>query len=66
MSPVKIPFDQLYIEVDKLYRKEFSANDSKGINAHCEFIGEFIRAAGYTEDEFIRIMMGFDSNKQMN
>jgi hypothetical protein len=65
MSPVKIPFNLLYIEVDKLYRKEFNPNDIKGINAQCEFIGEFIRAAGYTEDEFIRLMC-FGSNNKLN
>lgn len=50
---IRLPWAQLSIEVDKLYNKVFDENDIKGINEHCNFIVEFIHAAGWTEEEYM-------------
>lgn len=55
----KLPYEYVNREVDKLYEKRFEDHEVDAINKHCEFIAEFIRACGWTEDEYIRAMMGF-------
>jgi hypothetical protein len=50
--------EQLLREVDLLYRKEFLPTQLKEIENHCEFIAEYIRACGYSEEEYIRLMSG--------
>lgn len=48
---VKVPYEVMALEVEKLYRKEFEPHDP-AIPAHCEFIGQFIRSCGWTEVEY--------------
>lgn len=52
----KLPYEQLSVEVDKLYSKSFDEKDVKGISEHCEFIRNFIEACGYTTEEYIERM----------
>lgn len=54
---MRTPYNQLYVEVNKLYAKSFDESDVKGINEWCEYIAEFIKANGWTEDEFNRYMI---------
>jgi len=56
---IKQPYEYVVKELDKLYAVQFPETDVEGINKHCEFIGEFIRACGWTEDEMIAMTMGF-------
>lgn len=56
----RLPFAYLSKEVDKLYEKQFDTNDIKGIEAHCDFIAEYIRACGWSEEDYIRAIMGFE------
>ena len=56
---VKLPYGYVSLHVDKMYEKRFDESNLEGINKHCEFIAEFIKACGYTEEEYIRAMMGF-------
>ncbi len=56
----KLPYEYVSREVDKLYAKEFAENDTAGIDKHIAFIVTFINACGWTEDEFIRAMWGFE------
>ena len=49
-------FDYLSKELDKLYEREIPLEDTEAINQHCEFISEFIRAAGWTEEEIVQAM----------
>lgn len=46
-------------EIDKLYEKEFDSNDTTSIEAHCEFIVEFLHACGWTEQEYFDAYSGF-------
>jgi hypothetical protein len=55
----KMPYSYVSKELDKLYEKQFPVSDVEAINKHCEFIGDFIRACGWTEDELIEMTMGF-------
>lgn len=55
----KLPYDYVTREVDKLYEKRFDEKDLVSIDKHCDFIREFINACGWTEEEYIRAMMGF-------
>jgi hypothetical protein len=65
---IKQPADYVMREVDKLYEKQFEDHETAAIEAHCEFIAEFIRACGWTEEEYIRALNGFESinDKQQN
>lgn len=58
MTTLRALPEQLLREVDLLYRKEFLPTQLKEIENHCEFIAEYIRSAGYTEEEYIRLMSG--------
>jgi len=55
----RLPYTYVLKHVDKLYEKKFAEHDIKGINDHCEFICAFIKASGWSEDDFIRASMGF-------
>lgn len=56
----KQPAEYVMREVDKLYEKQFDPSQTAAIEAHCEFIAEFIRACGWTEEEYIRALMNFE------
>lgn len=58
----RVPFHVLNLEVVKLYEKPFESSEVEAINKHCEYITDFIRAAGWTEEDFIRAMFGFDDH----
>ena len=67
----RLPYSYLQKEVDKLYSKEFDDNDLKGIEAHCDFIAAYIRACGWSEEQYALVMMGnsledMDKNKKAN
>lgn len=46
-------------EIDSLYEKKFDSNDTKGIEAHCLFIVDFLHACGWTEQEYFDALSGF-------
>lgn len=56
----KLPYEYVSREVDKLYEKQIDPKDLKAIDRHCDFIREFINACGWTEEEYIRAMWGFE------
>lgn len=51
MIPTKVSYEIMALEVEKLYSKEFPPHDA-AITKHCELIAEFIRACGYSEEEY--------------
>lgn len=51
---IKVPFEILRQQVDLLYAKKFDENDVDAINRHCEFISDFIEAAGWDTDDYLR------------
>lgn len=62
----KVPFVLLAKQVDKLYEKQIDIDNIEEINKHCEFIAAFINASGYSEEEYIRLMFGFECLKDLN
>jgi len=62
----KLPYEYVSREVDKLYEKQFEENDLVSIDKHCAFIVDFLNACGWTEDEFIRAMFGFEPLSNVN
>jgi hypothetical protein len=66
MKMSKLPFEYVESHVDKLYEKQFDEDDLKSIDNHCDFIREFINSCGWTEEEYIRSMMGFESLININ
>ncbi len=63
---MKVPFNQLYIEVEKLYAKPFESTNISGINEHCDFIRSFIESCGWDVDSYIRAMFGFNNSSNIN
>lgn len=59
----KIPFDQLYCEVDKLFAKKIE--DQASIDAHCLLIREFVISCGWDAEEFIKEMV-FGNNEKIS
>lgn len=53
---MKLPFEYVAREVDKLYDKSFEQSEVNAINEHCEFIRDFIHACGWSEDELLAAM----------
>jgi hypothetical protein len=49
----KVPFAYLSFEVERLYAKEFDPEKDMEIAEHCEFITEFVKSCGWTEEEYM-------------
>lgn len=49
----KVSFAVLSFEVEKLYAKEFDPEKDMDIAEHCEFIMEFVKSCGWTEEEYM-------------
>jgi len=47
----RVPYEVMAYQVEILYQKEFPPHDP-AITQHCEFIAEFIRSCGWTEEEY--------------
>jgi hypothetical protein len=63
MTTNKIPFPLLVLEVEKLYEKPIPDNE-EAIVKHCEFIADFIRSCGYSEDEYFERLMQDEEDKE--
>lgn len=50
---MRISFEQLDLEVEKLYQRQIDENDLTTINEHCEFIHNFILACGWDMQEYL-------------
>ncbi len=68
MNLPKLPYEYVSKQVDLLYDKKIDPDDDDSISQHCEFIADFINACGWTEEAYIRAMMGFEplDNKNLN
>lgn len=51
VNPVKLPYAQVAMTVDKMYDKPMP-DDEAAIVEHVTLIAEMIRAMGWTEDEY--------------
>jgi hypothetical protein len=50
---MKIPYEILAVEVERLYSIEFPDGADKQIEEHCEKIAALITGAGWDEEEYI-------------
>ena len=50
---MKIAYEQVAIEVEKLYQKQFDDKDIKAIEEHCLFIQSFVESTGWEVDSFM-------------
>ena len=50
---MKIPYEVLALEVDKLYQKEFGPSDHTSIEEHLKFIETFIESCGWEVEEYM-------------
>jgi len=53
----KVAFETLDLQVASMYQKKFDENDIEAINKYCESIAEFIKACGWTEEEYVQRLM---------
>lgn len=60
---VKVPWEILSPEIDKLYAKEFDPKQSALISEHCEFIVEYLHSCGWDEEEYIRRLFKTEESK---
>jgi len=52
---MKVPFQQVYLVVDKMYQVELTDEDA--IDKHCENIVNYIENCGWDINDFIHEMM---------
>ncbi len=57
---MKVQFNILSLEVEKLYQKQLSSE--KEIRQHIEFIHDFVVSCGYTWDEYLELSLKNNSN----
>lgn len=50
---MKISYEQLDLEVTKLYLQPFDGNDIESVILHCDRIGNFIEACGWRIDQYL-------------
>lgn len=65
MEKVRINFELLDFEVSKLYLKPIDPNDIEGVMKHCDFISQFIEAAGWTCEEYVDQMWSRTHREEM-
>ena len=51
---IKIAYEILALEVDRLYDRHFNEDDNRSIEEHCEYIAKFIEAGGWTVEDFMQ------------
>ena len=55
---LKVPYELIYEQWDKLYTKEFPpGTPDEVIEAHCESISDFVENCGWTVEEFMEEYM---------
>ena len=71
-SPLKIVYELVAIEVEKLYAKTFPAGTpNTTIEDHCEYIADYIEACGWSAEGFMheymeRSIKEYNGNKSLN
>ena len=50
---IKLSYEQVLLEVEKLYQVKFNDDEVEAINKHCNFISTYIEACGWDVDEFM-------------
>jgi hypothetical protein len=50
---IKVAYEIVAAEVDKLYQKEFPPGAHHAIEDHCEFIATFIESCGWKLEEYM-------------
>lgn len=63
---MKIPFYQLNLEVDKLYLKPIDLTDEARVHEHLNFIEQFIVASGWSVEDYLRELFGFNQAGKTN
>lgn len=63
---IKVSVDYLLKEVDKLYDNNMNLTDNAEIEKFCDHVTCFIESCGYTTDDYVRLIMGFETNKFAN
>ena len=49
---MKIPYEQIAIEVEKLYAQQIDIDDLQAVEEHCNYITQFIESCGWTVEEY--------------
>ena len=57
---VKVPYPQLFLEVEKLYQKSFAEDQLQEIEDNIILIKELLNASGWTEEEFLERYLSND------
>lgn len=60
---IKIPFEILSIQVEKIYNQEINTNDLTAINKQAEYVCDFVEACGWSWDDFLNESLG---NSKLN
>lgn len=63
---IKQPYELVRKEVDKMFDKAFDENDDEGIFNHIEFIETYIKACGYSVQEYTELMCELPSTCHAN
>jgi len=58
----RIPFPIVMLQVETMFQKDIPEDNDEAILQHCELITEFIRACGYTEEEYLERWMQEQEN----
>lgn len=65
----RLPYTYVSQQLDKMYEKSFQETDPadiEAVNKSCDFIREFINSCGWSEEDYIRVMMGYDTEESLN
>lgn len=61
---MRIQFEIVSLQVEKLFKETVSLTDVNEINKQFDFIREFIESTGWSYDDYVDHMMGW--NKELN
>ena len=63
---MKVPYEILAEQVEKLYTKQFDDSDTVAIEAHITYIEKFIEACGWSVEQYLERWLKEDPNLEMN
>jgi hypothetical protein len=63
---MRVPYEILADNVEKLYQKQFDENDTAAIEEHITYIEKFIESCGWSIEEYMERWLREDPSIELN
>jgi hypothetical protein len=59
----RVPYEQVAIQMDRLWNVKIDPTDEAAMEKHCDLLRGYVEGCGWDVDDYIRRMMDFPSSK---